>query len=263
MICPSCGTEMAATSTFCRCGARRVGPPPTEPVDGIPRLGYGITALTLTGLVLVVQLAITIRNIVIGDLRWPWQLLITTASLALVTLPALLVAVALAWRGWRLAVDRPHAYGGRALARRSLALALALCVMNLTAIAGRIPDWLENARIKRQARTRVLMYKVNDMIARYREQYGAYPERLIDLQELDPSIGPILDTWHHPLVYTPMSAEIASRGLPVPFQKYELVSRGPDGILGTEDDIVMRDGLIIGPTPLEELDVDAGEPIPR
>ncbi|RMG53958.1 MAG: zinc ribbon domain-containing protein [Acidobacteria bacterium] len=263
MICPSCGTEMDTTSEFCRCGARRVGPPPTEPVDGIPRLRYGISAFILAGLTFIVQLVITIRNIAIGDLRWPWQLLVTTASLALVTLPVLLLAMALAWRGWRLAVDRPQAYGGRALARRSLTLSLALCLLNLAALAGRLPDWLENARIKRQARTRVLMYKVNDMIARYREQYGAYPERLIDLQELDPSIGPILDTWHHPLVYTPMSAEIASRGLPVPFQKYELVSRGPDGLLGTEDDIVMRDGLIVGPTPPEELEVDAGEQIPQ
>lgn len=263
MVCPSCGADIDSTTTCCSCGARWVGAPPTEGIQPVPRLVYGITALLILGMAVAVQLVITIRSIYLSDLRWPWELFLMTSYLSKFILPVVIGAALLAWRGMRLAAHRPAAYGGMKMSRRCLVASLVVCLMNGGVLLGRLPDMLENRRLKQQAYTRAMMYKVNEAIARYRQQYGSYPERLIDLQEMDPTIRPTLDYWDHPLVYTPMSAVIASRGSPVPFQNYQLISRGPDGILGTTDDIVMRDGVITPPGSTDERPGKPADPFKR
>jgi hypothetical protein len=210
---------------------------------------YGITALVVIVGAVVVQLALTIRSVYLSDLTWRWELFLTTSYLSRFILPAAVVSALLAWRGMRWAARRPREYGAARLSRYCLAAALLVCGLDGSLLLARVPDMLENRRIKQEAFTRAMMYKVNDLIAKYREQYGSYPERLIDLQEMDPTIRPILDYWDHQLVYTPMSAEFASRGGPVPFQNFEVISRGRDGVLGTTDDIVMRDGVILPRSP--------------
>jgi hypothetical protein len=201
---------------------------------------------------LAVQLEETIRRVYLSDYNWRWGLFLMTSSVSRFTLPAAVVAASLAWRGLRLTRRRPEEYGGQNLSRYGLAVSLFVCVVGGGSILARVPAMLEERQLKHEAYTRAVMYKVNDAIAKYREQYGSYPERLIDLQEMDPTIRPYLDYWEHQLVYTPMSPEVASRGVPVPFQNYELVSRGPDSTLGTVDDIVMRDGMITTPNPPDQ-----------
>ncbi len=249
MVCPSC-KKVVDSPTRCPCGARWVGLPTTEPIHPIPRMGYGLTAATLISLALTVQLAITFRNLYLTDLQWEWALYLMTEYMARFIVPVAVIAAYLAWRGLRGATRQPSQYGGRRLCRFALASALAVCFIDGGVFFARLPATLENRRLKHQAYTHAMMYKLNNAIVKYREQYGSYPERLIDLQELDPTMRPVLDFWDHQLIYRPMSPEVASRVMPVPFLNYLLISRGPDGVLGTGDDIVMRDGLM-APLSLE------------
>ncbi|MBI3949826.1 MAG: hypothetical protein HY314_05170 [Acidobacteria bacterium] len=260
MVCPSCNKDLDST-TVCSCGARCVGAPLTASIYPVPRLVYGITALLVIVVVVAVQATITIKNLYLTDLKWQWELFLTTSYLAKFLLPVVMVATFLACCGLRLASRRPSEYGGARLSRYCLALSLLLFLLDGGALAGRLPDMLESRKLKQRAYTEAMMYKLNLAVAKYREQYGAYPERLIDLQEMDPTMRPVLDYWDHALVYTPMSSDVASRVSPVPFQNYELISRGGDGILGTEDDIVMRDGLMIPASSSEMTEQKAGDPL--
>lgn len=262
MICPSCNHQLNATASVCACGARWVGPPPTESISAVPRLIYGMLALAVIVGAVAVQVALTIRSVYLSDLKWPWELFLTTSYLSKFILPVVALAALLAWRGVRRARSRPTEYGAGRLSRSCLVASLLVFVLDAGVLLARVPDMLENRRIKQEAYTRAMLHKVNDLITQYRQQYGAYPERLIDLQEMDPTIRPILDYWDHQLVYTPMSAEFASRGGPAPFQNFEVISRGRDGVLGTADDIVMRDGVIL-PRPSAETTADSSTAPPK
>jgi len=244
MVCPSCNKE-ADSTTACSCGARWVGQPSTEPIYTVPRLSYGIAAAALIGLIFAIQAVLTIRSLYLSNLQWHWELYLTTSYLAKFLFPAIVLACFVSWRGLRFSIRRPSEYGGTCLSRICLVSSLLLCFIDGGAILARLPDMLEGRRLKQQAYTEAMRYQLNSAIARFRQQYGTYPERLIDLQEMDPSIRPVLDYWEHALVYSPRSTEVASRVSPVTIQSYQLTSRGPDGILGTGDDIVMRDGLIV------------------
>lgn len=262
MICPSCNRHVEATVSQCDCGARWVGPPPIESVAAAPRLVYGITALALLVGTVGVQLVLTIRSLYGSELRWTWELFLTTSYLAKFVLPMLMLAGFVAWRGVRQAKRWPRQYGAGRLSRRCLVAALLVFALDAGVLLARVPEMLENHRLKQEAYTRARMYQLHDLIIKYRQQYGTYPEHLLDLQEMDPTIRPILDYWDHQLVYTPMSAEFASRQGPVPFQNLELVSRGRDGILGTADDIVMRDGVIL-PRSSATMEADPGVAPPQ
>jgi hypothetical protein len=244
VVCPSCKKELES-ATICSCGARWVGAPITDPIAQVPRLGYGIMAAVIISLAIIIQLGITGRALYFTDQTWLWELFTMTSYLSKFFLPAMIIAAYLAWKGVRLATSRPNEFGGRQLARAGLIVSLAVCLINGSILGARIPGMLENRRIKHQMYTEAMMYKLNNAVATYREQYGSYPTRLIDLQEMDPEMRTVLDYWENPLDYEPMSPEVASSGAPAPFQNYLLRSRGPDGVLGTADDIVMRDGVIV------------------
>lgn len=246
IVCPSCEKRLVSATT-CSCGARWVGSPSVVPMVRVPRLGYGLMAVALITLALAIQLVITGRTLYFSNQTWRWELFLTTSYLARFFLPVMLLAAYLAWKGMRLATTRPNEFGGRRLARAGLGLSLTACLVNAAVFVARIPDLLENRRIKQQMYTEAMMYKLTNAIALYRQQYGSYPTSLIDLQEMDPEIRIVLDYWENPLDYEPLSAIVASSAAPAPFDHYVLRSRGPDGIAGTPDDIVMRDGVIVSP----------------
>jgi hypothetical protein len=61
---------------------------------------------------------------------------------------------------------------------------------------------------------------------------------------MDPELKPVVDAWGHEFVYQAISGDVAAAA-PMPFQRYQLVSKGSDGRLGTEDDIVLRDDVLM------------------
>jgi hypothetical protein len=100
-------------------------------------------------------------------------------------------------------------------------------------------------RAKRAAATRALMYELHAQgLQRYHKEYGAYPGELVDLSRVNASGAPQSDYWERNFEYKPV-AVIASKGSGISLSNYKLVSAGPDGMFGTEDDITMIDGVIV------------------
>jgi len=124
-----------------------------------------------------------------------------------------------------------------------------------------IPRAIEQGRAKHVAATRAQFYRLHqESLARYYAKYGTYPQELSDLRRVTKDLAPPSDYWGNPIAYAP-TALIASKDSAQGFSNYQLVSPGPDGVLGTADDIRMIDGVIVGAS--EEVDFSLGFSAPE
>jgi hypothetical protein len=231
MLCPCCGRSILRREQQCGCGARFVG----EPLDEIPikvqRLGPAMTSIALLALVVTAALVAT---------KW----------LAF----AAVVVMWSAWRAVRLARRDSEWYGGYKTAVVTLAITIAGSAALAAYGVAHIPQAFENYRLRQVAATHASMYHVANQLEEYRRTVGngAYPS---STQEFKKAIGEALpaDYWDHSIkyqsyngVYADSSMGTTSLGTTL-FSaiNFELRSAGPDGIVGTDDDIVMRDGIIL------------------
>jgi hypothetical protein len=166
----------------------------------------------------------------------------------------------LSLRAIRLARRMPERFGGLRVARISLGLSLVLGIVFSIISIGSIPQAMERRREKQAAATRALMYQLHyAALERYHREKGSYPPELSDLVLVTDQSFPQFDNWEHAFTYAPGSV-IASKAGAVGFSTYKLVSAGPDGQFGTDDDIVMVDGVVVtGPI---ENDLQSGLPAP-
>jgi hypothetical protein len=260
--CPNCGRRVPADTLACVCGGRWVSHPVVVPEFHVLRQGTSLTALLLVIPAVVIELAILARELYLTDLIWSEAAARMVNYLARVFVPAALIIAYVAYRGMRAARREPTHYGGLNMARASLVVAVGVILVHTSVFLVRIPRMLENRQIKRAAATRAGMYHLARAVEAYRQQYGTYPRRLIDLQEMDPTMKPALDAWEHEFVYEAMSSKVAGVTTPTPFQKYQIISKGPDGIPGTSDDIVMQDDLLLpAGTQPDRLEEEQPQPI--
>jgi hypothetical protein len=100
------------------------------------------------------------------------------------------------------------------------------------------------------------MYPVWSSLEDYKRAFGSYPK---DAQEFRKAIGESLpaDYWERTLKYQAKIGDIAEQkdsiertGLA--FNHFELRSAGPDGIIGTDDDVIMRDGIFFTNSDLKK-----------
>lgn len=245
--CPNCGQNVANDQRVCSCGARWVGPPLAASENPLPRLGVPLTALGVVILSLVVEGMLVAREVYLSEYIWTEALARALVNQSKLFVPACGIALAVAVWGVRAARRNPQRYGGRRLGRMAAALALGVIVLHTAVFTTQIPRLLENGRIKRLAATRANLYHLARAIEAYKEQYGTYPRRLLDLQEMDPNFKPVVDSWGREFVYQTTASVIAGTVGPPPFQNYQLISKGPDGILGTADDIVLQDDILVSP----------------
>jgi hypothetical protein len=245
-VCPNCGQDVDRLQEVCRCGARWMGPR-SAPDAPLPRLGAALTAMAMILLVFMGEGVLVLRDVALSDFIWTEALVRALLHRSLVFVPACLVALAVALRGLRAARRDPQRYGGQGLARTAAALALGAIALHATVFVTEIPRLQENRRIKRVAATRANLYHLARAIEAYKHQYGTYPRRLIDLQEMDPGFKPVVDYWGREFVYQTTSSMVAATSGPPPFQNYQLISKGPDGLLGTADDIVLQDDILVSP----------------
>jgi hypothetical protein len=286
MTCPCCGRKSDSERGACAdCGARRVGEPLAPPDVKLPGLGPSFAALAV---VLVVALGFFFAWLLGNDLRAArailvWALGEGNALAALLlkadpdlpryriftfdayrlaalcsfgAVPLSLLGVWLARRARRLAEVAPLRFGGRRLATASLALSALLCVAFGAAGLSSIPRAVESSRARRAAEVRAEFYRIhNDALARYYKKYGNYPQELSDLRPFLKDGVPQTDYWGNPISYVPTGL-IASKDSASVFSNYHLTSAGPDGELGTPDDIRMVDGMIVGKT--DDGDLPAG-----
>jgi hypothetical protein len=213
-------------------------------------VGKPVAAVSAIGVVILVEAIILAHEVYVSPLVWTEAFSSMLVYLARFFVPVLLIAAYLAYRGCQQARRAPERYGGEQVARVGLVAALLLLLVHAGVFTARIPRMIENGRLRREAATRANLYRLAWAIEAYRQQYGTYPRRLIDLQELDPNLKPVVDAWGREFVYSAISGEVAAAA-PMPFQRYQLVSKGPDGILGTADDIVLRDDVLLGGTNVE------------
>lgn len=164
--------------------------------------------------------------------------------LSAVTLPLSLVALWLSQRARRQIRNRPAQFGGIRLANTALALSVILTMAFSAAVITSIPRAIERGREKHAAATRASMLQIGRVLRNYNDQFGRYPDNLEELQEFTREPLPQMDYWEKQLIYAP-GALVASRETASGFSDYRMISAGPDEIIGTPDDIVMQDGMIV------------------
>jgi hypothetical protein len=225
MLCPCCGGATNRGARECGCGARFVGEPLDETPIKVQRLGPAMTSVALFALVVAASLVAT---------KW-------------MALAAVLVMWS-AWRAVRRSKQDPEWYGGYKTAAATLAVTIAGSVALAGYGVAHIPQALDNYLMRQRAATNAAMYHIANLLEEYKRASvnGSYPR---NAQELKKAIGESLpaDYWGTSIKYQSRTDPIADRSIEItgiPVSNFELRSAGPDGIVGTDDDIVMRDGIL-------------------
>lgn len=291
MTCPCCGRASRFEQGECEvCGARRVGEPLAPPDVKLPGLGPALAAFAVT---LLVVLAFIFAWLLGNDMRVLRVLVVQTLGeansfaqtllkadpdllryrifsfdtyrlaifLSFGAVPLSLAGMWLAWRARRLAAAEPQRFGGQRLATASLALAAFLFVTFSAVGVSSIPHAVEYSRARHVAAVRAEFYRLhNEALARYYKKYGNYPQELDDLQLVMKDAVPKTDYWGNQISYVPTGLIASKDSVPV-FSNYQLTSPGPDGELGTADDIRMVDGIIVSAS--DEAELPTGLVIPR
>jgi hypothetical protein len=107
------------------------------------------------------------------------------------------------------------------------------------------------------------MYHYYGALEEYKSRFGSFPKNAQDFGRLT-GVSLPADDWDRGIKYQSYTDAIAGRligangesligGNGVPFSNFELRSAGPDGILGNDDDVVMRDGLFFNNSEVKKL----------
>ena len=236
MLCPCCGAEIALGIAACDCGARFVGRPFDETPVKIRRFGPAATS----ALLLLVAVGLTA---------------IATKWLA----PLAIVPAWFAWRAVRLEKSDPDGYGGRRVAVATLTLAIIGGLGMATYGISYIPRAVENYRVRRAAATEATMHHVAAILEEYKAANGGYPEDMAAFKKLMNGEVPA-DYWEKMIHYQSYLEPLAriegprmSGKPPIQYSTFELRSAGADGIEGTDDDIIMRDGVFYTSAEIKKL----------
>lgn len=280
IICPACGSSVEGQLCLgCpACGARAVGPPLAKPEHQLVSFGPALLAALGGGLMLIGFLASTtvvwilskgallnLATIAAAGQAAAWQL-------KWVSLP---VAIAVIWGGSRsLRTIRrsPSDFGGLRIARGGFSAAIVATLLVATLIGVTVPERLRRRQWGIDAAERAPIHTFHRALLQYRELHGTIPPRdevvreLSTLPDPDGSIAEALrnvDTSGYEATSVvaaaapktkPLSRGAAIRNVslnptadaqPVSFMQYELRLPGKDKKLNTEDDLVVRDGLIM------------------
>jgi hypothetical protein len=279
--CPCCGFKFhgALTSGCKECGARAVGEPLPKPAYELPSYGRALV-LAVTGslvaLIFVVQTTVAFVQKWDGSVGfWTWVAAGETAAWRLkwTAVPALFVILWFGRKLYRSIVSQPKRFCGVKYARHGL-LASAIVAMLIALLIGiTVPARLEHRRLAKEAGILAQGYTIERALLEYRIKYHSLPADFKSLQERvsdpDGSLAAALSNVD-PTAYRP-SADVAAvateksrrlRGAVIrnaslssatddipagglAFTNYVLRLPGEDKITGTEDDWVVRDGIVM------------------
>jgi hypothetical protein len=232
MPCPCCGERILLDSINCTCGARFVGAPLDESPLKVQRLGPAMTSLGLLALVVCAGLVAT-KWFAFAGVLVIWS----------------------AWRAFRLARRNPEWYGGYKTAAATLTVAITAGAVLAAYGVAHIPRALDNFHTRRIAATQAAMYHYYGTLEEYKSRFGSYPKNSPDFRKLT-GVSVPSDDWDRSIKYQSYTDAIADRSIAingVPFSNFELRSAGADGILGNDDDVVMRDGLFFNNSEVKKL----------
>jgi hypothetical protein len=214
---------------------------------------------------------LALLSMIPGDYR-AWLTAAETAAWRLkwVAIPATILVLWLSRKLYRSITNSPERFCGLRYARRGYIASLAFPLLILIFIGITVPVRLEHRQwgieegLKAQAR------RIDRGLDEYREMFGSFPDSLNDLNRLpdaDHSLAAALQnldvSGYRPsaeLAAVPKQKPQTLRGAAIrnasiggseeviterlSFTNYELLLPGPDQQLGTEDDLVLRDGLV-------------------
>lgn len=273
----------------CACGAHAVGPPLARPERELPSYLSALAVGASSALLLLVFLINTVISLfeqkpVAFDF---WNVVAAgeTAAWRLKWL-ALPLSLAVIWAGVRVSnriAREPQRFTGMKLASAGFKLSVMLA-FGLTVLIGlTIPERIRQRERGIEAAKNVEGYEAIRVLYEYRARFNSFPATAEDLYKLpdpDGSVARLISTMRSE-AYEPQSAiaalpppsatktrtpraavnvpirPVALRtdigadvaGEALSFTNYKLRLPGKDKTLGTEDDLMIRDGVIV-PAPL-------------
>lgn len=280
-ICPCCGFKFhGALNNGCKqCGARAVGEPLPRPAHELPSYGRSLVLAvsgSLVVLVFVVQTLIAYFQRFSDSLGfWNWVGAAETAAWRLkwISIPVLLITVTLGRKLYRSVLDQPERFCGLPYARRGLLASSTVVLLIALLIGVTVPARLEQRQKSRDATILAQWYTIERALVEYRIKYQTYPADLRELRnripdpygELDEALAgldasgyramgevaaistekprPLRGVAISKASLTSAADDATPAGLA--FTTYVLNLPGEDKILGTEDDWVGRDGMIM------------------
>jgi len=278
-ICPCCGAKFEGelADGCVACGARAVGPPLARPERVLPGYGHAL-AVCAAGFVLFVALAVGFvaalferetfelgaRSLLRAAETAAWRLRWSA-------LPAGLALSYLCSRLYARMRREPARFVGHAHARAGLALTAAVALALVAFVGITIPERLRSRELARRAAENAILYETDITLTRYKRRFGTYPATLEDLRRLEDPDGSVakLLAVVGPGEYRPetdLASLTAGRakarvrrastqrvragaddstGEGIVLTNYELALPGRDRVLGTDDDLHIRDGVIV------------------
>jgi len=281
-ICPCCGFKFhgALTSGCKQCGARAVGEPLPKPAYELPSYGRSLV-LTVTGslvvMVFVVQVIIAFVQKFSGSFGfWQWIAAGETAAWRLkwISVPVLFVMLWFGRKLYRSILVQPERFCGVDYARRGLLATSTVAILLATLIVITVPARLHQRRLSKQAEARLPGLIFAQAMTAYRVKYKTYPTEPRDLlrrlPDPDGSLAAVIRNIDPGTQYLP-SADMAANGSfeksrslhgvvirkasltatddtpsgGLAFTNYRLLLPGEDKIMGTDDDLIVRDGVVM------------------
>lgn len=291
IICPCCGLKFEGDlREGCEgCGARAVGPPLARPEHELPAYGRAVLVTASGVLLLAIFASATAFALYEQDTFslafWPVVSAAETAAwrLKFMMLPAALLSV---WLGALLSrsIQRePQRFMGSRAARAGLASSALVALMMVTFIGVTVPERLRQRQRGIEAGIYAEGYTIQRALLEYRARYGTYPTDMKDLRERLPdpdgrlaaALNAVDSRGYTPradLALTLPAKAKTRRARPaqirraamdsttddnttdekVSFTNYELRLPGEDKLLNTEDDWLMRDGVILKPSAFKQ-----------
>jgi hypothetical protein len=280
------------------CGARAVGPPLARPDKELPSylgaLAVGASSALLCVVFLINTLFSLFEQKPVAFGFWNIVAAGETAAWRLKWL-ALPLSLALIWAGARVSARiarEPSRLMGLRLAEAGFKLSVVVAV-GLTVLIGlSIPERLRQRERGIEAAKNVEGYEAIKVLYEYRARFNSFPATAEDLRKLpdpDGSVARLMASMRSE-AYEPQSAiaalpptataktnapraaanvpirPVALRtaiggdvaGEALSFTNYKLRLPGKDKTLGTEDDLMLRDGMIIPAPPLPQTPSRAG-----
>lgn len=280
-VCPCCGFKFRGElRNGCEgCGVRAVGEALTRPARELPYLGRAVFIAAVGAGLLLALLATTIVVLIQRPPANFDLLNIATAAefavwkFKLVMVPAALFGF---WASWKLRAgirrDPAKFVSGRAVRLGIVASGLAVLAI-ATLIGVTVPARIQSYRISVDAEQYAKAYAYDRALTAYRNRFGTFPTVPSDLRKLPDPDGTIAELLKdsNQSTYRPWT-ELASASTdnvtnpkltgsdirqvsinsgtdvvesePVSFTSYELRTPGADGVYGTEDDVLIRDGMV-------------------
>ena len=279
-ICPCCGFKFEGhLSDGCEnCGARSVGEALPKPEHELPSYGRSLLLAVTGSLMVVVFLTQTVialfKHPPLSLGFWDWVAAAETAAWRLkwVAIPATIIVLWGSRKLYRSMLQNPSNFCALRYARAGLFASTFIPLLIAVLIGVTVPERLRQRQLGIEAGVNAGAYRVDRALAEYSARFNTLPsENLDELKRLpDPdgslaaalrdlgqgvykTSGPDVALLPQPKTRTlrgavirKASVEVADDGpsVGVSFTNYELQLPGPDKILGTEDDLIMRDGLI-------------------